>query len=129
MNWGVLGCANIAISSVIPAIIKASNDAKITVASRNIEKAQKTAKEFDCEFANSYEALLSQESISAIYIPLPTGLHFEWIIKAIENGKHVLVEKSATSNYQEAQQIIELAKKKNVAVVENFQFQHHSQHQ
>ena len=129
MNWGVLGCANIAISSVIPALIKVSKNDTITVASRNIEKAKKTAKEFGCEYTNSYDDLLSIDSINAIYIPLPTGLHFEWIMKAIEKEKHILVEKSAAICYIEAQQIIELAKNKNVAVVENFQFQHHSQHQ
>ena len=73
--------------------------------------------------------MLSIESIEVVYIPLPTGLLFEWVKKAIQAGKHVLVEKSAINNYAEAKEIIALAKKHNVAVVENFQFQYHSQHQ
>jgi dTDP-3,4-didehydro-2,6-dideoxy-alpha-D-glucose 3-reductase len=129
MNWGILGCANIAISSVIPAIKRASKNASITVASRDVKKAEDTAKQFRCKFTSSYDELLNIESIDAIYIPLPTGLHCEWLLKAIKKGKHILVEKSATTNYQEAHKVIELARKKNVAVVENFQFQHHSQHQ
>lgn len=129
MNWGILSCANIAISSVIPAILRTSEDSKITVASRSLEKAKTTAIQFNCEYANSYESLLEIKAIEAVYIPLPTGLHYEWILKALEKGKHVLVEKSATTTYLEAQEIIALAREKNLAVVENFQFQHHSQHQ
>lgn len=129
MNWGILGCANIAISSVVPAILRTDTDAKITFSSRDEEKAKLSAKQFGCSFVVGYEALLSIESIEAIYIPLPTGLHFEWVKKAIQAGKHVLVEKSATNNYAEAKEIIALAEENNVAVVENFQFQHHSQHQ
>ena len=129
MNWGILSCANIAISSVIPAIIRASKETKITVASRNVEKAKTTAAQFGCEFVDSYQDLLDIETIDVVYIPLPTGLHHQWILKALEKGKHVLVEKSATSTYAEAQEIINLARKKKLAVVENFQFQHHSQHQ
>ena len=129
MNWGILGCANIAISSVIPAILRTDKDAKITIASRDTEKAQSSANLFKCSFVSGYDDLLEQDSIKAVYIPLPTGLHYEWVKKAIQAGKHILVEKSATNNYAEAKELIELARKKNVAVVENFQFQHHSQHQ
>lgn len=129
MNWGILGCANIAITSVIPAIIRKDENAKITIASRNLENAKKSAGHLKCDLIEGYDALLSIESLEAIYIPLPTGLHYEWVKKAIHAGKHVLVEKSATNNYAEAKEIIELAQQKNVAVVENFQFQHHSQHQ
>lgn len=129
MNWGILGCANIAVTSVVPAILKTDPEAKIIFSSRDKKKAQLLAKQFNCSFVTGYDALLSIENIEAVYIPLPTGLHYEWVKKAILANKHVLVEKSATNNYEEAQEIISLAKKRNVAVVENFQFQHHSQHQ
>jgi len=129
MNWGILGCANIAISSVIPAILRVDKNANITIASRDSVKAEKAAKQFDGAFVAGYDALLDIDNIDAVYIPLPTGLHYEWVKKTILSGKHVLVEKSATNNYAEAKELIELAKQTNVAVVENFQFQHHSQHQ
>ncbi|MCF7559601.1 Gfo/Idh/MocA family oxidoreductase [Sabulilitoribacter multivorans] len=129
MNWGILGCANIAISAVIPAILRTDNNAQITIGSRDYEKAKKAAEEFRCNFVTGYNKLLAIENIEAVYIPLPTGLHFEWVKKAVLEGKHVLVEKSATNNYTEAKELIELAKQKKVAIVENFQFQHHSQHQ
>ena len=129
MNWGILGCANIAISSVVPAIIRTDINAKITFSSRDEQKSKFSAKQFNGTSVVGYDALLSIESIEAVYIPLPTGLHFEWVKKAILAGKHVLVEKSATNNYAEAKEITALAKTHNVAVVENFQFQHHSQHE
>lgn len=129
MNWGILGCANIAITSVIPAIFREDKGAKITIASRNLERAKKSVTPLNCDIVEGYDNLLLLENIEAVYIPLPTGLHFEWVKKAIRAGKHVLVEKSATNNYAEAKEIIALAKQKKVAVVENFQFQHHSQHQ
>ncbi|MDA8850263.1 Gfo/Idh/MocA family oxidoreductase [Flavobacteriaceae bacterium] len=129
MNWGILGCANIAISSVVPAILRTDTSARITFSSRDEQKSKSSAKQFNCNYVVGYETLLSIENIEAVYIPLPTGLHFEWVKKAIQAGKHVLVEKSATNNYAEAKEIIALAKKHHVAVVENFQFQHHSQHQ
>lgn len=129
MNWGILSCANIAISSVIPAIIRSSKDIKITVASRNIEKAKAVAMQFQCQYMHSYEELINEESIHAIYIPLPTGLHYEWVLKAIKNKKHVLVEKSIASSYEEALEMVNLAIKYKVALFENFQFQHHSQHE
>jgi len=129
MNWGILGCANIAISSVIPAILRANKNANITIASRDSLKAEKAAKQFGCAFVTGYNTMLDIDNIDVVYIPLPTGLHYEWVKKAITSGKHVLVEKSATNNYAEAKELIELAKENKVAVVENFQFQHHSQHQ
>lgn len=129
MNWGILGCANIAISAVVPAILRADNNATLYIASRDNNKAKKTADYFGCFYVNSYDELFSLDVIDAVYIPLPTGLHFEWVKKAVLSGKHVLVEKSATNTYKEALELISLAKEKKVAVVENFQFQHHSQHQ
>lgn len=129
MNWGVLGCAAIAKSSVIPAIKGVRNNELVAVASRSLAKAQEFADVFDCNAIVGYDELLDIEDIEAVYIPLPTGMHFEWIMKALSKNKHVLVEKSAVNNFKEADEILALARKKNLAVVENFQFQHHSQHQ
>lgn len=128
MNWGILGCANIAITSVIPAIKRASEHHIITLASRNIEKAKEYAKLNKCAYSNSYENLLEDENIDIVYIPLPTGMHFEWVMKALKAKKHVLVEKSIASSYNETIKMVNLAKKNKLAIFENFQFQHHSQH-
>ncbi|WP_303316571.1 Gfo/Idh/MocA family oxidoreductase [Flavivirga abyssicola] len=128
MNWGILGCANIAITSVIPAILRSDANAKIIVSSRSLQKAEEVSGRYNCNFVTGYEKLLEIEELDAIYIPLPTGLHYEWVLKALKLGKHVLVEKSAAMTFNEANEMVELARRKNLALVENFQFQHHSQH-
>ena len=127
---GVLGCANIARRSVIPAILDLPElfDLKY-VASRDLEKAKTVGQEFNCGYLGSYEELIKSPEIEAIYMPLPTGLHKEWIIKALDAGKHIYAEKSFASNYDDACEMIELAKSKNLAVMEGFMFQYHSQHQ
>jgi dTDP-3,4-didehydro-2,6-dideoxy-alpha-D-glucose 3-reductase len=128
MNWGVVGCAGIAIKSVIPAILSLNENKLIAVASRSITKARIIGEQFGCVGVGSYEELLTRSDIDAVYIPLPTGMHFEWVMKALSNNKHVLVEKSAATNLKQAQLMVNLANEKRLALVENFQFQHHSQH-
>ncbi|OYU65015.1 MAG: NDP-hexose-3-ketoreductase [Cytophagaceae bacterium BCCC1] len=127
---GVLGCANIAKRSVIPAILELPHLFElIYVASRDIEKSKSFAEEFGCKYLGSYEELISSPDIQALYVPLPTGIHYEWIIKALDAGKHVYAEKSFASNYNEACEMVELAKTKNLAIMEGFMFQYHRQHQ
>lgn len=129
MRWGILGCANIAKISVIPAIKAIEENQLIAVASRDELKAKEFAIQFNTEAIHGYEKLLSRNDIDAVYIPLPTGLHFEWVMKALEAGKHVLVEKSAAVSFEEASLMVEKSRNKKLAIVENFQFQYHSQHQ
>lgn len=129
MKWGVLGCAGIAKNSVIPAMLSIPGNQLIAVASRAEDKAAEFSQLFACEPIVGYDNLLALDDIEAVYIPLPTGMHMEWVAKALEQGKHVLVEKAAGATLAEAQQMIALAEKHNVLLVENFQFQHHSQHQ
>lgn len=128
MNWGVLGCANIAERSVIPSILSIADNKLVAVSSRRQATADALAGKFNCAGIEGYEELLKREDVEAVYIPLPTGMHYEWIMKALEYDKHVLTEKSAFTTYDEAQEAVTLAKSKGLAIVENFQFQHHSQH-
>lgn len=129
MKWGVLGGASIAKTSVIPAILSIEENSLVAVASRTPESAEEFAQVFDCEGVVGYENLLAYPEIEAVYIPLPTGLHYEWVTAALRAGKHVLVEKSAASTLAEAEEMVALARKNNLLLIENFQFQHHSQHQ
>ncbi len=92
---GILGCANIAKRSTIPAIKQLPDKFNlIGLASRNKSKADEFSSQFECEAIYSYQELIDRTDIDAIYIPLPTGLHKEWIIKALQAGKHVYAEKS-----------------------------------
>ncbi|CAF3851232.1 unnamed protein product [Rotaria sp. Silwood1] len=103
MNIGVLGCANIAMRSVIPAIKSITDFKLIAVASRAKEKAAEYAEKFQCEAIEGYDNLIERKDIDALYIPLPTGLHLEYVIKALESGKHVIAEKSLGMNYTEVE--------------------------
>lgn len=128
MNIGILSTASIATRSVIPAMLALPEQYSVFgIASRTLEKAIEAANKFNCKAYDGYEALLADESIEAVYIPLPTGLHFEWVSKALKAGKHVLCEKSLGCNLSETSQMVSLAEKHNLALVENFQFRFHSQ--
>ncbi len=123
---GILGCANIAERMVIPAILKSSYFELEFVSSRTEEKAKRFAEFFNVKYVAGYDSLLEQD-IDAVYIPLPTGMHYEWIIKALNSGLHVLSEKSIATNLNDVDGIITLAEKNGLIVHENFMFVHHSQ--
>ena len=128
MKWGILGCADIAERMVIPAILSIADNRLIAIASRNQSKADALATKFNCDAIEGYDNLISREDIDAIYIPLPTSLHYESVLKSARKKKHILVEKSAACSFKEAEEMVCHARKENVALMENFQFQHHSQH-
>lgn len=126
---GVLGCANIAFKSVIPAIKELDSFELIAVASRTSEKANHFAEHFYCEALYSYEALIDRKDIDALYIPLPTGLHEEWVMKALHANKHVFVEKSFALNFESGLKMLQLAEEKKLLILENFMFEFHAQQQ
>jgi predicted dehydrogenase len=125
---GVIGCANVAERCMLPAIQAADDFTLVAVASRTKEKAETFADRFSCEAAVDYSHLIDRDDIDAVYIPLPTGLHEEWIMKALKKGKHVLAEKSLTTNYVSARKIIEEAEARQLLVMEDFMFEYHHQH-
>lgn len=124
---GILGCADIANRLVIPNIIQTDKFDVVAVASRSMEKAIEFSKKFNCEPVEGYENLVSRKDIDAIYIPLPTGMHYEWIINSLKAGKHVLCEKALAIDINETLSIIALAREKKLCVFENFMFVFHSQ--
>lgn len=124
---GILGCADIANRLVIPNMIQTGMFDIVAVASRSMEKAVAFSKKFNCEAVEGYENLISRKDIDAIYIPLPTGMHYEWIVNSLKAGKHVLSEKSLAIDIQETSSIIALAREKKLCVFENFMFVFHSQ--
>lgn len=125
---GVLGCAAIADRSMIPAILSLPDFFElVAVASRTTEKANQYADKFNCEAVGSYDEMIQRNDIEALYIPLPTGLHEEWINKALLSGKHVYAEKSIAYTEVAASEMINSAKNNNLALMEGFMFQYHSQ--
>lgn len=128
LKIGVLGVANIAQRSVIPAIQALPEHFELcSIASRTADKAQQAADHFQTTAFPSYQSLIDHPDLDAIYIPLPNSMHAEWVTAALERGLHVLVEKSLACTLQEANTLNQLAQQKQLALVETFQFQHHPQ--
>jgi predicted dehydrogenase len=130
LRIGVMGCADIARRLMIPAILELNDKLElVAVASRTKEKADEYADMFGCDSVVGYDELLSRDDIDAIYMPLPTGLHYEWIIKSLSKGKHVYAEKSIAMHYHEACEMVDFAKSNGLALMEGFMFQYHKQHE
>jgi predicted dehydrogenase len=128
LNIGVIGCSQIAERSVIPAMQALSDYFTVVgVASRDADKASAYADRLGLVAVVGYDALLDLSGLDAVYIPLPNGLHAEWIEKALNQGLHVLVEKSLACSFEEVQGLNHLAEAKGLALVENFQFRFHRQ--
>lgn len=126
LRWGVIGSAGIAVRSVIPGIRESARGDVVAIASRDLAKAQETANKLDIPQAyGSYEELLADPGIDAVYIPLPNHLHKEWTIRAAEAGKHVLCEKPIALTAAEAEQMAEACRAAGVHLEEAFMYRHH----
>jgi len=131
IRWGVLSTAKIGTKKVIPAMQLGEYCKFTAIASRQLEKAQVAARRLGIEKAyGSYEELLADCDVDAIYLPLPNHLHVPWAIKALKAGKHVLCEKPIGLNAAEAQELLEASRKfPRLKVMEAFMYQHHPQWQ
>lgn len=128
INIGVIGCANIADRYIIPSILELKELFNLVgIASRNPDKAKYFSEKFDVLPYTGYLTLLEEKAIDAVYIPLPNSLHAEWIEKALNRNLHILVEKSLACNFQDVERLNQIALKKGLALVENFQFRFHNQ--
>lgn len=121
VNWGVLGYARIAKNSIIPAIARADNARVYGVASRHRDELP--VGEWQKSYGD-YAALLADDAIQAVYIPLPNSLHKEWVIRALEAGKHVLCEKPIGLTADEACEMQQVAKQHNRLLMEAFMYQY-----
>jgi predicted dehydrogenase len=128
--WGILSTANIGIKRVIPAIQSGERGVIGAIASRDAGRAREVAARFGIARSHgSYQALLDDPEIEAIYNPLPNHLHVEWTVKALEAGKHVLCEKPIALNAVEAQAIIAARDRSGRRVIEAFMVRYHPQWQ
>jgi predicted dehydrogenase len=128
IRWGVLGAANIATARVIPAMQRAARCEVAAIASRSGARASQAAASLGIPRAHaSYEALLSDPEVDAVYIPLPNHLHVPWTAKAAEAGKHVLCEKPIALNAGEARTLLEVRNRTGVRIQEAFMVRTHPQ--
>jgi predicted dehydrogenase len=131
VRWGVLSTAKIGREKVIPAL-KSGKYSEITaIASRNEDQARSEAARLKIPKSfSTYEALLGDKDIDAVYIPLPNHLHVPWTLKALEAGKHVLCEKPVALTAAEAEQLLQAARQHpHLKVMEAFMYRFHPQWQ
>lgn len=125
---GVLGCADIAVRRMLPAFAADPGLEVAAVASRDPDKARRTADRFGGRPVHGYAELLARGDVDAVYLPLPAALHAEWTRAALDAGKHVLVEKPLAQDAATAAELCERARRAGLALVENVLFVHHPQH-
>jgi predicted dehydrogenase len=128
VKWGVLGVAGIAVKKVIPAMQRGEWSQVFAIASRDLNKAQQAAEQLGIPKAyGSYEELLADPEIEAVYNPLPNHLHVPWSIKAAEAGKHVLCEKPISLTVEEAVSLLKARDRTGVKIEEAFMVRTHPQ--
>jgi predicted dehydrogenase len=126
VRWGILGVASIAMKRAIPAMQAGERCEIAAIASRDRRKAEDAARSLGIQHAyGSYEELLADRELEAIYNPLPTHLHVPWSIRAAEAGKHVLCEKPLSMNAAEARQLIDARDRAGVKIGEGFMVRTH----
>ncbi|MCK8463829.1 Gfo/Idh/MocA family oxidoreductase [Aliiroseovarius sp. S1339] len=128
LNWGILGASNFALKQMGPAIHAAPNARLVALATSNAEKSI-GFKAFcpDLNVHDSYEALLADADVDAVYIPLPNHLHVKWAQKAARAGKHVLVEKPIAMKAEEIDTLIALRDETGLLIAEAYMIVHHPQ--
>jgi len=128
IRLGVLGCAGIAWRKMLPALAHEPGVVLTAVASRQADRAARFAERFGGEPVVGYEALLERSDVDAVYVPLPAVLHAPWIRRTLAAGKHVLAEKPMATAYADAAELVGLAERAGLVLVENFMFTRHEQH-
>ena len=125
VRWGILGTAGIARSQTIPAMQQAENCDLCAIAVRDPEKARSFQEEFGFEKVyTDYDVLLADPDVEAVYIPLPNDLHYEWVLRALNAGKHVLCEKPLALSEAQEDEMFRTAEANNVYLMEAFAYLH-----
>ena len=128
VRWGVLGAADIAVQQVIPAMQHSARSRIVAIASREQAKAEAAARTLGIPRDHgSYDALLADPDVEAVYIPLPNHLHVPWSIRAAEAGKHVLCEKPIACSAPEARTLLAVRERTGVVIGEAFMVRTHPQ--
>lgn len=133
LKWGILGAARVN-ERLLPAIIEASNSQLVAIASRRAGAAKATLEKYAANYDgyvacyDDLESLIADKNVDAIYCPMANEEHAEWAIKAINAGKHVLIEKPMSTKLSDIDAIEQVAIKNNVKVMEGFMYRFHPQH-
>jgi predicted dehydrogenase len=126
LRWGVLSTADIARTKVIPGMRRAARTDVVAIASRDGDRARQVATELAIPTAHeSYEALLADPTVDAVYIPLPNSLHAEWTLRAADAGKHILCEKPLAMTSADARRMVDGCRAAGVHLAEAFMYRLH----
>ena len=126
LRWGILSTADIARRKVIPGMRRAARTEVVAIASRDSARAREVADALAIPTAHaSYEALLADPTVDAVYIPLPNHLHARWTLEAARAGKHVLCEKPLAMTSAEARRMVDGCRTAGVHLMEAFMYRHH----
>jgi len=125
LRWGILGCARITRRGLIPGIRTSRRGTLRALASRNRDTVRAWTEEFGVERGyGSYEEVLADPAVDAVYIPLPNELHRPWVFAAADAGKHILCEKPLALNAKEAQEMVDHCQARGVVLMEAFMWRH-----
>ena len=125
IRWGVLGTAHIAEGQTIPGMQNTKNCELYAIAGRSLEKAKEFQNRFHFKKAyGSYDELLEDPEVEAVYIPLPNHLHKEWVLKAAAHKKHILCEKPMSGSAKDTREMIQACKDAGVILMEAFAYLH-----
>lgn len=125
VRWGVLGCSGIGKSRTIPGLLSCENAELYAIAGRNEEKLKVYAEPFaPKKLYTDYQALLDDENVDAVYLPLPNGIHMEWVKKAAAAGKHILCEKPMALTEEQVREMFAAAKEHGVLLEEAYAYRH-----
>src|SRR3954470_19527442 len=127
VKWGLLSTASIN-EAILAGAAESPTADVVAVASRDEQRAQDYAREHGIERAHgSYEALLADQEVEAVYVSLPNRLHVEWTLRALEAGKHVLVEKPFSRQSEQVEEAFDRAEAAGLVLSEGFMWRHHPQ--
>lgn len=125
VRWGVLGCSGIGKSRTIPGLLACENAELYAIAGRNEEKLKAYAEPFaPKKLYTDYQVLLDDENVDAVYLPLPNGIHMEWVKKAAAAGKHILCEKPMALTEEQVREMFAAAKEHGVLLEEAYAYRH-----
>lgn len=125
VRWGILGCSGIGKSRTIPGLLACENAELYAIAGRNEEKLKAYAEPFaPKKLYTDYQALLEDENVDAVYLPLPNGIHMEWVEKAAKAGKHILCEKPMALTEEQVREMFADAKANGVLLEEAYAYRH-----
>jgi predicted dehydrogenase len=127
VGWGIISSARIARNALVPAFSAASNARIACLGTPNPERVRENAEQYGYRLVPSYEAVLEDPEVQAVYNPLPNGMHAEWSIRAMEAGKHVLCEKPLTVLPAETEEMIAASRRTGRLLMEAFMYRFHPQ--